>query len=110
MNILRTGRRNMRAPRPILACGLPILLAGCATSAIEMAPERPDRPWNPQVTPSGEIVAGASSHGANARGYLLPANPALGVLPPPPSLDGERAYSLAELIDLAESTNPKTQI
>jgi outer membrane protein len=100
----------MRAPKPILACALPLLLAGCATSAIEMAPERPDRPWHPQVTPDGEIVAGGPSHGANAGGYILPANPALGVLPPPPSLDAERPYSLAELIDIAESTNPKTRI
>ena len=89
---------------------LPFLVAGCATSTIEMAPERPDRPWAPSVSSSGEIVAGSRSSGGGATGYVLPSNPALGALPPPPTIDGARSYSLAELIDIAESTNPKTRI
>ena len=100
----------MRPHKPVLAAGMALLLTGCATSSIEMAPERPDRPWAPSVTPSGEIVAGSTSHGGTANSYVLPANPAVGVLPAPPSLDTRRAYSLAELIDIAESTNPKTRI
>src|SRR3954454_5348691 len=99
----------MRAPKPILAW-LPLLLAGCATSSMDMAPERPDRPWTPAVTDSGEIVAGSPSRSGAPDRYILPSNPALGVLPPPPSLDAERSYSLAELIDIAESSNPKTRI
>jgi len=100
----------MRAPRSYLALGLPLLLASCATSSIEMAPERPDRPWTPTVTQSGEIVAGSRSNGSATNGFVLPANPALGVLPPPPAIDSAKSYSLAELIDLAESTNPKTRV
>jgi outer membrane protein TolC len=100
----------MRPRKSVLALCLPLLLAGCATSAIEMAPERPDRPWTPAVTPGGEIVAGSPSRGSTAGGYVLPANPALGVLPPPPSMDTAKLYSLAELIDIAESANPKTRI
>jgi outer membrane protein TolC len=89
---------------------LALLLAGCATSAVEMAPERPDRPWAPAVTPGGEIVAGSRSSAAVPGGYLLPANPALGVLPAPPALDSAKSYSLAELIDIAESASPRTRI
>jgi outer membrane protein len=100
----------MRTRKSALGIGLAVLLAGCATSAIEMAPDRPDRPWSPAVTSSGEIVAGSRSRVSAAGNYVLPANPALGILPPPPELDGARAYSLAELIDIAESTNPKTRI
>ena len=99
----------MRQHRSALA--LPLFLAGCATSAIEMAPERPDRPWRPAVTSGGEIVAGSRSNSsAGASGYILPANPALSVVVPPPTLDDARPYSLAELIDIAESTNPRTRI
>ena len=100
----------MRTPEFLLAAGLPLVLAACATSSIEMAPERPDRPWNPAVTSSGEIVAGSRGGGTVSAGYVLPANPALGVLPPAPALDSDKAYSLAELVDIAESANPKTRI
>jgi outer membrane protein TolC len=100
----------MRTPKALLGLGWSLFLAGCATSAIEMAPERPDRPWSPAVTSSGEIIAGSSSRGSAPDGYVLPANAALGALPPPPSLDGAKPYSLVELIDIAESTNPKTRI
>ena len=40
-------RRLEVAVAAMLVCGLP---AGCATSALEMAPERPDRPWTPVTT------------------------------------------------------------
>ena len=32
---------------------LSYLLASCATSALDMAPERPDRPWTPATTADG---------------------------------------------------------
>ena len=101
----------MRPHKPALGISVSLLLAGCATSAIDMAPERPDRPWSPAVTGGGEIVAGSPNRGTASDGYVLPANPSLGVLPsPPPTLDDSKPYSLAELIDVAESTNPKTRI
>jgi outer membrane protein len=87
-----------------------IWLAGCATSALDMAPERPDRPWVPATTADGEIIAGAPQAPATADGYVLPANPALGKVPPPPDVDSGKAYSLAELVDLAERNNPATRI
>ena len=87
-----------------------VWLTGCATSALDMAPERPDRPWVPATTESGEIIAGEPQAPATAEGYVLPANPVLGQVPSPPSVDTTRTYSLSELIDLAESSNPSTRI
>ncbi len=87
-----------------------IWLAGCATSALDMAPERPDRPWVPATTDSGEIIAGKHQVPPTAEGYVLPANPVLRQVPSPPSVDITRSYSLSELIDLAESSNPATRI
>ena len=87
-------------------------LAGCASSALDMAPDRPDRPWAPDTTANGEIVPGAPApeHGANTS-YVLPSNPALGKTPVAPSgLAADHAYSLAELIDIAQSNNPRTRI
>ena len=53
-----------------------VWLAGCATSAIEMAPDRPDRPWTPATTESGEIIPAVNGapRAANERGYVLPSN------------------------------------
>jgi outer membrane protein len=86
-------------------------LAGCATSAVEMAPERPDRPWVPATTSNGEIVAGEHQQpSSSADGYVLPPNRSLASIPPPPTTNAAKAYSLPELIDLAESSNPATRI
>jgi outer membrane protein TolC len=88
------------------------LLAGCATSAIDMAPARPDRPWTPPVDTAGAIIAGAkpTSQLTGDVTYVLPANSRAAGLPAPLQIDHERAYSLAELIDIAESSNPVTRI
>ena len=85
-------------------------LAGCATSALDMAPERPDQPWTPATTANGEIIAGQRGTSDTSSGYVLPANPALASVPPPPAVDADKTYSLPELIDLAESSNPDTRI
>lgn len=85
-------------------------LAGCATSALDMAPDRPDRPWAPATTESGEVIAGKRQVAPTAEGYVLPANPVLGKVPSPPTVDSTKVYSLSELIDLAESSNPAARI
>ncbi|MDB5411664.1 MAG: outer rane efflux protein [Rhodospirillales bacterium] len=100
-------RRREAAIAAVLSA---VWLAGCATSALDMAPERPDRPWVPATTETGEIIAGEHQAPPTAAGYVLPANPALGKVPVPPSVDAVRRYSLSELIDLAESSNPATRI
>jgi outer membrane protein len=101
----------MRGREEAIAAALALVwLAGCATSALDMAPERPDRPWEPATTESGEIIAGEPQRRPTAEGYVLPANPVLRRVPSPPSVDTTRVYSLSRLIDLAESTNPATRI
>jgi outer membrane protein len=87
--------------------------AGCATSSLDMAPDSPNSPWQPQTDTAGAIVPGPPASAvsvASARRYQLPANPALASVPPPPSLEQAHAYGLPELIDLAESENPLTRI
>jgi outer membrane protein TolC len=102
----------MRKPDSLPALTLCTLaLAGCATASLDLAPPQPDRPWQPLTTASGEIVPGAAGQTApTASDYTLPANPALAAVSPPAALDPAHAYTLPELIDLAESTNPLTRI
>jgi len=86
-----------------------LCVSGCATRDLDLAPERPDRPWN---TPeqSGEIVAAPTSAAAPSQGYVLPPNPAMAKIDPPPALQAGHAYTLGELIDVAESHDPQTRI
>ena len=101
--------------RPCAIVAFPLLLlslAGCARSAIVMAPDRPDRPWTPATTVDGEIVAGgqASPEQPKRAGYTLPSNRTLAGAPPPLSdTDRRHAYSLPELINIAQSNNPATR-
>ena len=85
-------------------------LAGCATWALDMAPERPDRPWQPATTADGEILPGQTDASATTSDYTLPANRSLASVPAPPALSSAKTYSLAELVDIAESNNPTTRI
>jgi outer membrane protein len=105
---------SMRRPVALLACFLgAILLGSCATSAIIMAPDQPDQPWTPATDASGEIVPGAphSPDQRPNRTYVLPANKALASIPPPQvDLERHRAYSLPELIDIAQRENPTTRV
>ena len=99
----------MRQPSGrILVAVLCALLTGCATSALEMAPDWPDRPWTPATNASGEIIpeAKASPEESSKATYVLPANSELADVPAPLALDRGRTYSLAELIDIAQSNNP----
>jgi outer membrane protein len=88
---------------------LALMLCGCATSALRMAPPAPDHPWSPTVDASGALTAAPSASTVPSQGYVLPPNPAAAPLPAA-TLNTERAYDLADLIDLAESTNPETRI
>lgn len=88
-----------------------LALAGCATEALRMAPDRPDAPWNPATGPDGEIVAGERGPpDLRNSSYVLPSNRNLAAIPAPESeLERHRPYTLAELIDVAQSTNPVTR-
>src|SRR5262249_27230584 len=102
----RRGLARMGALVPLL------LLAGCASSALDLAPSRPDQPWTPAVSATGEIIPGAKPNHASSEmpDYRLPANSQLSVVPQPPDIDQDHAYSLPELIDIAQSNNPVTRI
>ena len=87
-------------------------LAGCATSALEMAPDRPDRPWTPATTAIGRDHCRQARLPQRPTGKAMccrPIRPSASV-PPPPGVDATKVYSLPELIDLAESNNPSTRI
>src|SRR5258706_4142440 len=92
-----------------LASLFALFLGGCATSALDLAPERPDRPWNAPVE-AGEIIAARPPPAPPSGGYVLPPNPAMAKVEPPPSLEAGHAYTLVELIDIAESHDPQTRI
>jgi outer membrane protein len=96
---------------PIVLTILPALLVGCATSSIEMAPDQPDHPWVPATNAAGEIIPGAKASPEQAAGatYVLPTNSELAEVPSPFGLDRTRTYSLADLIDIAQSNNPLTR-
>ncbi len=88
----------MQRPERALVLGLAVAwLAGCATSALDLAPTRPDEPWS-------------SAPGEKPQGYVLAPNADLATVPAVPAVEGSRVYTLAELIDMAESSNPVTRI
>jgi outer membrane protein TolC len=88
---------------------LPWLVA-CASGALDMAPARADRPWLPATGPQGEIIAGATGSSALDGGYVLPPNLNLADPSSSPLTDPTKVYALADLIDLAETSNPSTRI
>ncbi|MBV8440417.1 MAG: TolC family protein, partial [Hyphomicrobiales bacterium] len=97
-----------RLESALAALGL-ALLAGCASEPANQAPDAPDRPW---VPPASAGAPATSSNGATPgkAQYVLPPNPSLSSLQPPPTVDPNKAYSLADLVDLAETSNPLTRI
>ena len=105
---LRSRRRRIAKVGALVPL---LLLAGCATSSLDMAPPQPNQPWTPAVSETGEIVAGAKPVpvSADAPSYQLPMNEKLAAVPSPPEVDHDRPYSLAELIDIAQSSNPLTR-
>lgn len=68
-----------------------LILITAAPLFAQSPPASPDRPWH---------SAGERQMASNARRFRRPAFP----------LDPNKAYSLAELIDLAESHNPETRV
>ena len=98
---------------PIVLTILSALLVGCATSSIEMAPDQPDRPWVPAIkcrrrdhAPGAKASPESKQAGTT---HVLPANSELAEVSSPFGLDRTRTYSLADLIDIAQSNNPLTR-
>src|SRR5258708_5651520 len=108
----KRGWRAMRRLKRAVALAISsFCLVGCAVTAVDMAPERPDQPWNPATTANGEIIPGAKAPPGSANpGYVLPSNAEVAAVPsPPPGVDLRRAYGLPELIDIAQMNNPLTR-
>lgn len=102
----------MHAPDKLGLLSVVALLAGCATSSLDLAPA-PNVPWTPTTRGDGEIVAGApqSTSAPRSNSYVLPSNAkAAGQAPAPAEVDAAHTYTLAELIDLAQSHNPSTRV
>jgi outer membrane protein TolC len=79
------------------------VLAGCASSSLSLAPEAPDVPYKPEAAPSKFTSTGA-------RDFGLEPLPDLQFDDAPAGLDAGHVYSLAELIDLAQTSNPETRV
>jgi len=86
-----------------------LLHCGCASNAITMAPPSSDRPWVPQTAADGEIIPGQQTVAGGADKFTLPPNPKAAALPEPYKIDRGHAYTLPELINIAQSNNPLTR-
>ncbi|MEI9924264.1 MAG: TolC family protein [Bradyrhizobium sp.] len=78
-----------------------------------MAPGAPDQPWIPETTATGEIVPGSNSvtlPSSPGKHFVLPPNTEAARLSDPQPIDGKHAYTLPELVDIAEKSNPTTKI
>ncbi|CNF01295.1 putative outer membrane protein [Yersinia enterocolitica] len=78
---------------------LSMLIVGCATDRLDLAPASYTQPWSPDAN----AAVGSSS-------FSVPPNPLVAELAPPPTIKREHTYSLPELIDIAQSQNPDTRI
>jgi outer membrane protein TolC len=92
------------------------VLSACASSSLDLAPSRADRAWIPAtqlVGADGEIRPAAAAKEAPPgadRGFVLPPNAHVEELALPADVDAARTYTLADLIDIAQSHNPLTQV
>ena len=89
-------------------------LAGCASASLVLAPEAPDAPFKPASAsvPDGEVAPSSLplTTRSGARDFGLPPMQDLPLVPPPLAIDPTHTYSLAELIDLAQTNNPETRV
>ena len=100
----RSERRSRAFPiRAIVCLVAAAVVGGCASSSLDLAPESSSTPFKPAGDPTPSTTA------TGARDFGLA--PASGLPLPDPAVDLEPAhvYSLAELIDIAQTTNPETR-
>lgn len=99
----------------IICISLAFLITGCASDALQSAPERPDQPWKPNITAHGALRPGhaaAVSKVSKLRlptGFELPSNRELHPILPTLAAKAGHNYDLPELIDIAEELNPRTR-
>jgi outer membrane protein TolC len=102
------------------ARAIPLLLAtilgGCAAESLSLAPERPDAPYRSGADEANEATGSegnshpARSNVARLRDYTLPPAGGAAAAFAEPAIDSRHVYSLAELIDVAQSKNPATRV
>ena len=93
---------------------LALALGGCAASSLALAPDAPDVPYKPDAAKTEADRSDApqppKTSSSHARDFGLPPLVDLPPVPSSPSVVGNHVYSLAELIDLAQTSNPQTRI
>lgn len=95
----------------LLSC---LMLAACATQALDRAPQDPSKPWTPP-SEAGEKPPAAGTPGSGvtttgAADFALAPNPAVAALTPTPGIERTKSYTLPELIDVAQRQNPATRV
>ena len=83
-----------------------LLLAGGCNDTRDLAPASASSPWQTEVATDG----GSVRTGAVPGRYDLPPDRALPWPDPHPQIDPRHAYSLVELIDIAQANNKQTRI
>lgn len=101
------SRRSMRA----LPLTLALLLSGCASSSLTLAPETPTTPSQAgEAAASAETIVTAAKAG-EARGpdFARTGDTTMPIDLPRPVIEKGHVHTLPELIDIAQSTNPSTR-
>ncbi|MGO9392744.1 TolC family protein [Rhodoblastus sp.] len=113
MNEHDRGCAIWRSIRVLALLMLAGALAGCAASSLSLAPEAPDVPYKPETSVSGaeaDPSAASKLTATGARDFGLAPLPDLQFDTGPGDLESSHVYSLAELIDLAQTSNPETRV
>ncbi len=87
--------------RALAGLSLALLLAACSGSALKLAPASATTPYR------GE--AGAAAIAPNGADFGVTPDPSMPITIAVPKLDASHAYSLPELINIAQLSNPATQ-
>lgn len=104
-----------RIRRLLQLAGLSLAAAGCAANAIHLAPTAPDEPWtpNPDTQTLSILPAPPSTTSPpptnRPADFSIPVNEQLGNMSDTVAIDKNRRYGLAELIDIAQRSNPDTR-
>jgi outer membrane protein TolC len=96
-----TDRQYLRRHGALAAL---LVLGGCATDALDLAPSDPTVPW--PITPPAELQNPKPLNTSIGRlGVEMPSVSREGAV----LIDPGRSYNLAELIDIAQRSNPQTR-
>ena len=103
--VIALCRSLCRAARGSLLLGALSILAACTSAALDdLAPPSADRP---AVSGTGNKNAAKAS--AGAPDFSLAPNPEIPITIATPTIDPKHDYSLPELVDIAQRTNPITR-